>query len=331
MSLSASRARARTSRRRAATPRPGWRLRLAVPALGALLLPVGGTAVEEIPAHRAKQIREAAPERPRVAPRKPRRVLVWNTPDHLYDKDPHKGYCVPYGACAIETLGRKTGAYEPMVTNDLALFLPSSLRRFDAIVMNNSSGPWITPDDDALPRLKEGGATREAVEQTLRTSLLDFVRRGGGIVAYHYAIGANRHWPKFQEMLGARFTGHPWNEEVGVRVEEPGHPLVAAFEGRDFRIADEIFEYGQLYDRSKLRILLSLDPARSNMGVPWITRKDGDFALAWVKGFGKGRIFYTSFGHRTELYWNPRVLQFYLDAIQFAAGDLAAPVAPRAQ
>jgi hypothetical protein len=68
----------------------------------------------------------------------------------------------------------------------------------------------------------------------------------------------------------------------------------------------------------------------NNSSGPWITRKDGDFALAWVRTFGRGRIFYASFGHRTELYWNPRVLQFYLDAIQFATGDLAAPADPRA-
>jgi hypothetical protein len=64
--------------------------------------------------------------------------------------------------------------------------------------------------------------------------------------------------------------------------------------------------------------------------VKWINRKDNDFALAWVKGYGKGRIFNTSFGHRAELYWNPQVLQFYLDAIQFATGDLEAPTEPRA-
>ncbi|MBE3133024.1 MAG: hypothetical protein IMZ55_06100, partial [Acidobacteria bacterium] len=51
---------------------------------------------------------------------------------------------------------------------------------------------------------------------------------------------------------------------------------------------------------------------------------------AWVKPHGKGRVFNTSFGHRTELFWNPRVLRFYLDAVQFAAGDLAAPTDPRA-
>jgi hypothetical protein len=74
---------------------------------------------------------------------------------------------------------------------------------------------------------------------------------------------------------------------------------------------------------------LSIDPARTNMGVRWINRKDNDFALAWVKSHGKGRVFNTSFGHRTELFWNPQLLQFYLDAVQFATGDLEAPTAPR--
>ncbi|MHC4405123.1 MAG: ThuA domain-containing protein, partial [Planctomycetota bacterium] len=82
--------------------------------------------------------------------------------------------------------------------------------------------------------------------------------------------------------------------------------------------------------RDALRVLLSLDPSTTNMGVKWIRRDDNDFALAWVKSHGKGRVFYTSFGHRTELFWNPALLEFYLDAIQFAAGDLEAPTAPRA-
>ncbi|MDP7288301.1 MAG: ThuA domain-containing protein, partial [Phycisphaerae bacterium] len=55
-----------------------------------------------------------------------------------------------------------------------------------------------------------------------------------------------------------------------------------------------------------------------------------DFALAWVKSFGKGRIFYTALGHRMEIYWNPMMLKFYLDGIQFACGDLKVPTAPRA-
>src|SRR5690606_13296053 len=97
------------------------------------------------------------------------------------------------------------------------------------------------------------------------------------IVAYHFAIAANRQWPEFADLIGGTFTGHPWNEEVGILVEEPDHPLVAAFGGKDFRLADEIYQFGKPYDRSKVRVLLSLDTARTNMGVKWIERADGDF------------------------------------------------------
>lgn len=286
---------------------------------------------DEIPADRARQIYEAAPAQARVAPKQPRRVLIWNTPAHLMPSDPHKGYCIPYGAAAFEVLGKKTGAFEPVVSDDLAQFLPENLRRFDAVVLNNSSGAWITPTDADLAReaFRTHGTDKAAVEQVLRRSLVEFVERGGGLVCIHFAIAGNRHWPEFQDLIGGTFTGHPWNEEIGVCVEEPGHPLVAAFGGKDFRIADEIYEYGPPYDRSRVRVLLSLDPERSNMGVKWITRTDGDFALAWVKAVGRGRVFNTSFGHRTELFWDPRILAFYLDAVQFATGDLEAPTAPR--
>lgn len=57
--------------------------------------------------------------------------------------------------------------------------------------------------------------------------------------------------------------------------------------------------------------------------------KDGDFAQAWVRQHGKGRVFCDGFGHRTEIWWDPIILRFYLDAIQFATGDLEAPTAPR--
>jgi hypothetical protein len=300
--------------------------------LSFLLAAGAAPAADDIPAHRARQILEAAPAQPRVPPKQPRRVLVWNTPAHLMAKDPHKGYCIPYGSAALETLGKKTGAYEPVVSDNLAMFLPENMRRFHAVVLNNSSGPWITPTDADLATelFKKHGADKAAVEAVLRQSFLDFLTNGGGVVSLHFAIAANAHWPEFKEVLGGKFTGHPWNEEIGVTVEEPDHPLVAAFGGKDFRLADEIYEYGPPYDRAQLRVLLSLDPARSNMGVKWINRKDHDFALAWVKSYGRGRVFNTSFGHRTELFWDPRILQFYLDAVQFAAGDLDAPTAPRA-
>ncbi len=317
---------------------PGRRVKLPTPDMKTipylLALGLGAARVfgaEEIPADRARQIEAAAPLKAQVTPKKPRRVLIWNTPAHLMDKDPHKGYCIPYGTAALQAIGKKTGAFLPVVSDDLAMYLPETIREFDAIVMNNSSGPWITPTEADMRKsvFSRYGSDKAAVEKVLRQSLVDFLSHGGGVVVLHYAIAANAQWSEFKSLFGGTFLGHPWNEEIGVRLEEPNSPLVAAFDGRDFRLADEIYEYGPPYDRSALRVLLSLDPARSNMGVKWIHRQDGDFALAWVKAVGQGRVFNTSFGHRTEIFWDPRVLKFYLDAVQFATGDLEAPTRPR--
>jgi type 1 glutamine amidotransferase len=302
-------------------------------ALASLALMLAATpAPAQVHPHHAEQIRKAASGvKPRAVPSKPRTVLIWNTPPHLMDKDPHKGYCIPYGEEAMRAIGKASGAFRPVVSDDIAMLAPENIRQFDAIVLNNASGPWITPTaaDLAKPALKKYGSDAQQVESVLRKSFLDFLDRGGGVVCLHFAIAANQHWPEFKELFGATFTGHPWNEEVGVTVEEPGHPLVAAFGGKDFRITDEIYQYGPPYDRSKLRVLMSIDPATTNMRVRWIDPKQTDFALTWVKPYGKGRVFNTSFGHVASLYSNTQVLQFYLDAIQFAAGDLEAPTAPR--
>lgn len=293
---------------------------------------VRGVWAQPIPAHHENAIRKAVQQvTVQLPPKKPRTVLIFNTPPHLMEKDPHKGYCIPYGEAALKALGELTKAFHPVVSDDLAMMAPENLARFDAIVLNNTSGPWITPTDEDLdkPALRALGSDRDTVENKLRKSLLDFVAGGKGIVCLHYAIAGNRHWPEFTELFGATFTGHPWTEPVGVTVEEPEHPLVSAFGGKDFQITDEIYEYGPPYDRSKLRVLLSIDPAQTNMGVRWIQRKDNDFALAWVKPYGKGRVFVTSFGHMAQIYSNPQMLRFYLDAIQFANGDLTAPMDPR--
>lgn len=305
--------------------RIGLKAILALAVLGST-----AAALEGIPQHQAKQIENAVPAKARVQAQKARRVLIWVTPEHLMEKDPHKGYNIPYAVHAMKTLGTKTGAFEPVVSQDVASFLPENLKRFDAIVLANASGPWITPSDEAMTKLKDHGKDKAAVEQVLRKSLLDWLNGGGGLMGFHFAVGGNGHWPEFKEILGAGYSGHPWNEEIGVEVEEPAHPLAAAFQGKKgFRVADEIFQFTKPYTRDKLRVLLSIDTRTTNMGVKWIDRPDNDFALAWVKSYGQGRVFYTAIGHRTEIFLDPVLLQFYLDGIQFAAGDLPAPTAPR--
>ena len=60
-------------------------------------------------------------------------------------------------------------------------------------------------------------------------------------------------------------------------------------------------------------------------------RADNDNAIAWVRKYGKGKVFYCSLGHNPKVFLDPKILQFYLDGIQFALGDIKVDTTPSAQ
>ena len=102
----------------------------------------------------------------------------------------------------------------------------------------------------------------------MKQSLLDFIRSGKGFVGLH-AAGATfvqwpkyDQWPEFGEMLGAYENGgHPWkpDETITLKLDDPGHPVNAAFKGKGFEISDEVFQFQKPYSRDKLHVLLSID------------------------------------------------------------------------
>ena len=132
-------------------------------------------------------------------------------------------------------------------------------------------------------------------------------------------------------MMGGLFAGHPWGGggTWAVQVEEPDHPINKGFGGKGFLIRDEIYQIKDPYTRENLRILVGLDMTkkRNQRG----GRPDKDNAISWIRIFGDGRLFYCSLGHNNEIFWNPAVLQHYLDGIQFALGDLKADATPSAK
>ncbi len=271
---------------------------------------------EQVPPEVVQRMEAAAPETATARPAAPRRLLVYTR---------CLGYrhsSIPYAARAIQVLGEKTGAFSTVISADDSMFEPQALAQFDAVCMDNTTGELFLPDDQP--------ATVERAER-LRKSLAEFVAGGKGLVGIHAATDCSYKWPAYGQMLGGYFSYHPWNEEVAVKVEEPENILCDAFGGRDFRIADEIYQFKEPYSRRDLRVLLSLDTAGTDMTKEGIARTDDDFAVSWVKGYGKGRVFYFSLGHREEVFWTPSVLRHYLDGIQFALGDLPADTTPSAE
>jgi hypothetical protein len=74
-------------------------------------------------------------------------------------------------------------------------------------------------------------------------------------------------FPAFGDMVGGYENGgHPWQPQdtVYLRVEDPGNPVNAAFQGREFPIQDQIFQFQEPYSREKLHVLLSVDLEKSD-------------------------------------------------------------------
>jgi len=265
-----------------------------------------------LPAASLAKIDAAVPQHATAAPQRARRILVFWRADAIL----HKGG-VPAVNHAIEMMGRKTGAFESDFSRDFAVFDPKVLAKYDAIVLN-STAHLVMPDQ-------------------AKKAYLDYVNGGGGVIAIHAAIDTFLYWPDGAKVVGATFGDHPWtpNGTWAVKLEEPDHPLLRAFGGKGFKIKDEFYVMGEPFTRQDRRVLMSVDlsdPASAgvNLNANPARSKDHDFALAWLKHYGAGRVFYADFGHIDEPFWRPEILQFYLDGIQYVLGDLKVDDAPKA-
>lgn len=268
------------------------------------------------------KVEAAAPAKATVQPAKPRKVLVFTLTKGFYHD------VIPIGAKAIEIIGKKTGAWETVISDDIAMFEPGTLSQFDAVMMMSNTGKDL---------FSGKGAEAEA---RLKKSLLDFVASGKGIAGSHAATDCfYEKWPEYGQMMGGYFAGHPFYD-IAVKNEAPNHPINAAFKGQGFKIRDEMYTFRAPYTRENLRILLSIDLANSEKikddpKKPGFKEKenrdDHDYAISWVREWGQGRVFYCSFGHFHDIFWNPAILQHYLDGMQYALGDLKADATPSAK
>ena len=274
-------------------------------------------------AEQRQSIDAALPSRAPARPKGPRRLLVMNL--QMRNGAPVQGPSfAALGAqnYALEQMGKRTGAYEVVVSNDIEMFRPGRIDQFDAICFCNSLG--VLFED---PELKK--------------SLLDFVAGGKGIVGIHDGLATfvqyprYDQWPEFGQMLGGTENGgHPWDGEMWIKIDDSASPLTAMFGGEPFIIRDQAFQLQEPAFRDRLHVLLTIDVNRT--AAPrrqfYKTRvEDRDFPMSWIRAHGKGRVFYTAFGHSDYTFWNPKLLEHFLAGIQYALGDLQADDRPSAQ
>ena len=234
------------------------------------------------------------------SPRK--RVLIWTDTTTGYQHD-----SISHAAAVMERLGGESGAYEAYIRSD---------------------SQWITKQPIAEParhthNLNDFDAifffgTGDNLNAQQKKDLMAFIHDDGkGFIGAHTGDDAFFDWPEFGEMIGGYFDNHPWNVfDAPVIVEDPKFPAMKPFPAR-FTIRDEIYEHRN-FSSKKVHVLASLDASKLDYSKPNIHRADRDFPVAWAKMYGKGRVFYSSFGHAAETWDNPMVQKMYVEALRWA-------------
>jgi type 1 glutamine amidotransferase len=207
---------------------------------------------------------------------------------------------------AIYDMGKETGLWDTTLRTDTELITKKDLGRnaknlnyFDVLIFASTTGELDLDDSQ-------------------KQDMLSFIKDDGkGFVGIHSALDTNYKWPEYGEMIGGWFNDHPWGAfNAPIVNEDPNFPAVRHFPAA-FVKYDEIYQ-AKAWSRDKVNVLLSLDPSKINDTGPRIHRTDHDFAIAWSKMYGNGRVFYSTLGHTEESWSDPDIRKMYFEAIKWA-------------
>ncbi|MEO5961370.1 MAG: ThuA domain-containing protein, partial [Opitutaceae bacterium] len=210
--------------------------------------------------------------------------------------------CVAFSAAAaplkVLFLG-DNGLHQPGTRlRDLA---PTMIARGIQLVYTEDVAAALTLENlkryDAL--LIYANITRLGPEQ--EQAMLDYVTQGGGLVPLHCASACFGNSDRYIALIGGRFLRHQ-TDTFRVRNAQPDHPVMQGFGG--FESWDETYVHDRHNETN--RTVLEF---RENE--PW----------TWVRTEGKGRVFYTAWGHDARTWTNPGFHDLVERGIRYAAGQ----------
>ena len=262
------------------------------------------------------KIAALAPAAPTAAPARPRKIVVFSLATGFQHA------VKPHVVEVFKVLGRKSGAFDAAVNDDIGVFEVTNLHAFDAVVLNNvcPKGPGRDLFSDVL------GHDQKTAQ--FESNLVSYVENGGGLIVMHGGIAFQNNSMAVSTLIGGSFDWHPKNQRVTVEPVDPKHPLVAAFEGKGFVHTDEPYLFKNAYKDLNFRPLLELDMSSLDPQTFKKPVNEGPRYVAWIRPHGKGRVFFCSPSHQPESYETAAMLRFLLDGTQYALGDLKCDDSP---
>jgi type 1 glutamine amidotransferase len=220
----------------------------------------------------------------------------------------------------LTDLGAKHG-FEADCTKDGRVFLLDELKKYDAFFFQTTGD--LT---------KEGGDKNPPMPVEGKKALLDLVAGGKGFVGTHCASdtfhskGENfkTQDPKDRDpyiaMVGGEFITHGAQQKAWMRVTDNAFP--GAKDAKDFELNEEWYALKNFAD--DLHVILAQDGKDMKEGY----YQRPLFPATWARKHGKGHVFYSSMGHREDVWQNELFQQLLLGGLSWAFGNVEAKVEP---
>lgn len=166
--------------------------------------------------------------------------------------------------------------FDSQVKASLEKLSPDNLKSkgIDGVIFANTTGDLPLPD-------KEG--------------FIKWIEDGHAFIGMHSASDTFHKFEGYLEMLQGEFAGHGAQVPADLIAADAKHPANAGI-GEKWDLKQEEMYLIKHHDRSKLRTLWFMNHHPNN------TSESGYFPVAWCRKAGKGKVFYTSLGHREDLW-----------------------------
>jgi type 1 glutamine amidotransferase len=253
---------------------------------------------------------------------KPKRRLLMYTKSEGYQHDcvARKGQPLSAAEKIVTDLAPKHG-FEVVCTKDGRVFINEDLSKFDVFLFETQGDLFKEGVDREPPMTADG-----------KKKLLDAIAAGKGFVGCHCASDTF-HTPgdrfvsqdrakldPYIAMLGGEFIVHGAQQKAFMRVAD------AAFPGQkdqnDFELLEEWYALKNF--APDLHVILVQD----TQGMKNAMYERPKFPATWARKHDKGRVFYTSMGHRLDVWQNPVFQEILLGGLSWAMGNVEANIEP---
>jgi uncharacterized protein len=221
----------------------------------------------------------------------------------------------------LTDIGKEHG-FEVVASKDGRLFEPDQIGQWDGFVFE-TTGDLTTPGTDKTPPISADG----------EKAFYDAIRGGKGFMGMHCATDTFGHHGKrnkgaddpYIQMIGAEFIIHGAQQKSRIDIVSPTFPGITkgfGAAGNSFTITDEWYALKNFAE--DLHVIL----VQGTEGMTGKMYERPNFPITWARPYGKGRVFYTSMGHREDVWENPMYQALLLGALGWSTGVVEASIEP---